>query len=99
MPRLDTLSVAAGHAAFAGHFPGNPILPGVVLLDAVLNGLEHACGLDLRACRLASAKFLGLVRPGDALELEFDAPANGAIRFLVNGAAGPVLRGVLELGH
>jgi 3-hydroxymyristoyl/3-hydroxydecanoyl-(acyl carrier protein) dehydratase len=99
MPRLDRLHAGADHAAFAGHFPGYPILPGVVLLDAVLHGLERACGLDLTACRLASAKFLAIVRPGETLDLEYDEPANGAIRFLVNGAGGPVLRGVLELGH
>jgi hypothetical protein len=46
-----------------------------------------------------SAKFLAIVRPGDPLQLDFDAPANGAIRFTVHGAAGPVLRGVLDRGR
>jgi len=99
MPRIENWWTAVDHPAFAGHFPDNPILPGVVLLDAALHELERACGLDLTACRLASAKFLSLVRPGDALQLDFDAPANGAIRFSVDGAAGPVLRGVLDRGH
>jgi 3-hydroxymyristoyl/3-hydroxydecanoyl-(acyl carrier protein) dehydratase len=98
MPRVDTVAIAVDHPAFAGHFPGNPILPGVVLLDAALHGVEHACGVDLTACHLAAAKFLRIVRPGDPLELEIDEPANGAIRFTVNGAAGPVLRGVLHCG-
>jgi len=99
MPRLDNWWAAVDHAAFAGHFPGNPILPGVVLLDAALHELEHACGLDLTACRLASTKFLSPVRPGDALHLTFDASADGAIRFSVDGPTGAVLRGVLDRGH
>jgi 3-hydroxymyristoyl/3-hydroxydecanoyl-(acyl carrier protein) dehydratase len=99
MPRVDNFAIPVDHPAFAGHFPGNPILPGVVLLDAALHGLETACSLDLTACRLASAKFLRVVRPGDALQLDFDAPANGAVRFAVHGAAGPVLRGVLDCGR
>jgi 3-hydroxymyristoyl/3-hydroxydecanoyl-(acyl carrier protein) dehydratase len=99
MPLLDSWSAVVDHPAFPGHFPGNPMLPGVVLLDAALHGLERACALDLAACQLVSAKFLAIVRPGDPLQLDFDAPANGAIRFTVHGAAGPVLRGVLDRGR
>lgn len=33
-------SFAADHPSLAGHFPGNPIIPGVVILDAVRECLE-----------------------------------------------------------
>ena len=53
------------HPALAGHFPGNPIVPGVLLLDAAL----HAMGVQ-SPVRIDSAKFLSVVRPGEALTLQ-----------------------------
>src|ERR1700753_3951370 len=38
------LSMAADHPAYAGHFPGSPVLPGVVLLDAALRAVVKAQG-------------------------------------------------------
>lgn len=53
------LRFAAAHPAFAGHFPGAPMVPGALLLAAALDalGLAHA-GLEI-----ASAKFLHPVPP------------------------------------
>lgn len=93
--RRVPLAFAADHPAFAGHFPGNPILPGVALLDAALLDIATACGLDLAACHLAAAKFHAFVRPGTALTLEFEPRAVGSIRFTIHGDAAPVASGIL----
>lgn len=77
MPTLP-LPVEHDHPAYAGHFPGRPILPGVVLLDRAQRALEQACGL--RITGLALAKFLSPVQPGDPLELDYEAGAAG-LRF------------------
>jgi 3-hydroxyacyl-[acyl-carrier-protein] dehydratase len=76
------------HPAFAGHFPGTPILPGVLLLDAVILaiGAEAAITPGLRAaeragCTVRSVKFLGPARPGDALVIQHRHLAGGAIHF------------------
>ena len=97
MSAKRTLSIAPDHPAFAGHFPGNPILPGVVLLDEALHAIEVDLGLDLRQWQIAAAKFLGVVRPGDTLTIERSTPENGLIRFTVRVADRTALTGTLSL--
>lgn len=89
------LDIAADHPAFAGHFPGMPILPGAVLLDEALHAVELELALDLTEWQVASAKFLALVRPGDALTLEYAPPADGVLRFTVRLKDRPALAGTL----
>lgn len=89
------LRIAEDHAAFAGHFPGRPILPGAALLDVVLHEIERARSIDLTRWSVASAKFLATVRPGDALTLEHSASGDAAIRFVIRNATCAVASGML----
>jgi 3-hydroxyacyl-[acyl-carrier-protein] dehydratase len=50
---------------FAGHFPGNPVLPGIAQIMAVL----HACGPGLRLRAVKNCKFLRPVVPGERLSV------------------------------
>ena len=77
------LSIAADHPAYAGHFPGQPILPGVVLLDEALHTLAERQGLAVAAGQIKSAKFFSPVKPGEALRLHYAATAAGVFRFEV----------------
>lgn len=61
------LPLPADHPALAGHFPGHPIYPGVVLLDATIGAIEARFGGSVRG--LPVTKFLAPVRPGMALKL------------------------------
>ena len=74
-------------AGFQGHFPGHPILPGVVLLDWVRTLARDAFGLSGAVHRMDTVKFQHLVRPGQALEIELTW-APGQLGFRVQGAAG-----------
>jgi acyl-coenzyme A synthetase/AMP-(fatty) acid ligase/3-hydroxymyristoyl/3-hydroxydecanoyl-(acyl carrier protein) dehydratase len=89
------LPIAENHAAFAGHFPGFPILPGAALLDVVLHEIERARSIDLTQWSVASAKFLAAVRPGDALTLEHSASGDATIRFVIRTATRAVASGML----
>lgn len=74
-------TVPLDHPAFAGHFPGTPILPGVLLLDTVLHAITAASGMALDICAISSVKFLSPASPGDELEIRHSISASGTIRF------------------
>lgn len=80
-------TVAPDHPALAGHFPGTPILPGVLLLDAALHAIATATGIALDRCEISSVKFLSPARPGDELVIQHTVQASGTIRFDI--VAGP----------
>jgi len=90
-----TLTIAAEHPALVGHFPGVPIVPGVLLLDEVLRTAETQLGVPPQHWRISAAKFLKPVRPGETLTLEHEALPNGSLRFAVARGGELVAHGVL----
>ena len=90
------IEVPRDHPSFAGHFPKFPVLPGAVLLDAALQVIQRERGIDLTQWQIASVKFLGVVRPGDALRLEHIVASSGLIRFTVRVADRTVVSGSLS---
>ena len=77
----------AEHPAFAGHFPGHPIVPGVLLLDAALHQLCTAQGLNTVGCRISTAKFTSAVDPGEPLWLDATTEAQGGVCLTVHAGA------------
>ena len=74
----------------AGHFPGNPIMPGVLMVEALAQtGAVAVLSEEANKGKLAlfagidDVRFKRLVRPGDTLELEC----------VLEGVRGPVGRG------
>jgi 3-hydroxyacyl-[acyl-carrier-protein] dehydratase len=74
-------NVTINEPFFQGHFPGHPVMPGVLVLEA----LAQACGLlvllsakDKQAdtlfyfARIDNARFSQIVKPGDQLRLEVE---------------------------
>lgn len=98
MNKVTHWTVPPDHPVFAGHFPGIPIVPGVMLLDSVLHAIAAATGIALETCEISSVKFLGRAGPGEELEIRHIVCAGGAIRFdVVAGtrkiASGSILPG------
>ena len=83
------------HPAAQGHFPGNPIIPGALLLCETLRAIEASLNLRLSPGQLRSAKFLAPTRPGDCVRIEFSDSASGAIRFACSVGPIAVLTGVV----
>ena len=89
------LELPVPHPALEGHFPDEPILPGVVLLDEALHAIERAGGAAGR-WHVHSVKFLGPVAERAALVLEYEQTAKGSVRFTVRDGERPVATGTLS---
>lgn len=55
----------AGHEIFRAHFPGEPITPGVCILQMGLELLSDAAGEKVELCRAKNVKFLHILHPDD----------------------------------
>jgi 3-hydroxyacyl-[acyl-carrier-protein] dehydratase len=93
-------SFARDDPMFAGHFPDNPLLPGVILTEALAQtaGLAAASGYpeDSKPLFLLSAirtmKFLHPVRPGERIDLRAEklAQVDDLLQFKVDASVGGV---------
>ncbi|GHE25059.1 3-hydroxyacyl-ACP dehydratase FabZ [Vulcaniibacterium thermophilum] len=72
-------NVSANEAFFNGHFPGHPVMPGVLVIEALaqaggvltqLSDPNRAEGRQFYLVKVDNAKFSKMVVPGDRLELE-----------------------------
>jgi 3-hydroxymyristoyl/3-hydroxydecanoyl-(acyl carrier protein) dehydratase len=69
-----TTTVASDHPCLAGHFPGHPVVPAVLLLERVADALrEHLGGIAITGA--PSAKFLAPVLPQQTLQVHLRADA------------------------
>lgn len=93
------LHIPADHPAFAGHFPGSPIVPGVVLLDEALHAIATAQGLSLDTCHLNSVKFLSPLTPGVAVSLTYEAQSNHSFRFDIMAETQKIASGSVSIGE
>ena len=96
MPAAEfTWLVPVDHPAFAGHFPGRPIVTGVVLLDRAILFAEQLLGRPALNWQVGNAKFFSPVGPGESLTFTLQTKASGAIAFTVKAAARDIASGSL----
>jgi 3-hydroxymyristoyl/3-hydroxydecanoyl-(acyl carrier protein) dehydratase len=91
----QAMHIATDHPAYDGHFPGHPLLPGVVLLAEAIAAIESHAARPAGGWVVENAKFLLPVEPGTPLTFSHDALASGAVRFEVRSPSGVVASGVL----
>lgn len=72
---------AADTRCAEGHFPGNPIIPGAVLLSETLRAIAAQTGATLLPGEIKAAKFLYPVRPGERVTIDYAAAKSGELKF------------------
>ena len=85
MAGSSEIGFAPDHPTAAGHCPGNPIIPGALLLDSVIGTIAKAEGLAA-PYELRAVKFLRPVRPGDRVRIEW-REERGVLQFRVLAGA------------
>lgn len=90
----EPFHVAASHPALPGHFPGKPVVPGVVVLERVAAAIRGAWAL--RVTGLPQVKFLRPLQPDRSARLQI-ARADGTVCFRVIQDAELIASGVCEV--
>jgi 3-hydroxyacyl-[acyl-carrier-protein] dehydratase len=90
--------VPQDHPSLAGHFPGRPIVPGVVLLDLVFESIRSRFAGPVALQSIVSTKFLHAVAPETSIDMLIkltpdEAPGHIRARFTATHANVPVLEG------
>jgi 3-hydroxymyristoyl/3-hydroxydecanoyl-(acyl carrier protein) dehydratase len=83
------------HPSLAGHFPHHPIVPGVVILNEVMESVHEDSSTPIRFLGVPAAKFLSPLRPGETLVIEIDEDGAGSTSFLCTVGARVVASGSL----
>ncbi|GAB3023199.1 hypothetical protein GCM10027285_01130 [Oleiagrimonas citrea] len=94
MASAHRFRIGADHPCLPGHFPGRPLVPGVVLLDELAALLRREHGWQLT--RIIDAKFVAPVWPETEAEIRVQGAAP-RLRFEIHGEAGVLARGRVEV--
>ncbi|MGH8188088.1 MAG: hydroxymyristoyl-ACP dehydratase [Steroidobacteraceae bacterium] len=91
-----TVIIPASHPCLAGHFPGRPIVPAVVLLDRVLGETERWLGAAPGTSGLAQARFTAPLLPEQEARLQLTLQGS-ELRFSLTRGTESVARGVFTV--
>lgn len=92
-----TVSIRHDHPSLAGHFPGHPVVPGVVLLDEVLHIVREDSGAARSVTGLPLVKFSSPLRPGEVVTIHVDLDEATGAAFSCRVGTRLVASGTIEL--
>lgn len=92
---LPGFVIAPDHPALPGHFPGHPVVPGVVLLDHAVMLIATALAQPLDIFQIGTVKFLSPVAPGERVAVGYKTDARGTIHFTLGADGRAVASGTL----
>ena len=88
-----SVRVEPSHPCLPGHFPGHPLVPGVLLLEKVADALREWRGQ--RVSRIAEAKFVAPLLPGETAEILL-SESGARVRFEIRRGEVLLARGQVD---
>lgn len=70
---VTMLKINSAHPLFDGHFPDNPITPGVLLMQLFKEQAERFTGQELQLAKASSVKFLSVIEPRVNAEVRLES--------------------------
>ncbi len=92
---MQQFAVTHRHPALPGHFPGHPVVPGVVLISEILK----AAAADWPALQISGIRKLKFVRqvlPDQPVDINWRARGDGGLAFTLAVAGNTVAQGRLD---
>ena len=81
MTHERTVAISRDHPALSGHFPGRPIVPGVVVLDEVIETLKAEYGQGLVVTGLPAVKLSSPLLPEERLTITVEPADHETVAF------------------
>jgi 3-hydroxyacyl-[acyl-carrier-protein] dehydratase len=94
MPDWKTIPV--DHPALPGHFPGQAIVPGVVLLSQIWDAVCQQVGKPVQCSGWPSVKFLAPLHPGVAFCVDVETGETPSAKFVCKTASHIIARGSVK---
>jgi 3-hydroxyacyl-[acyl-carrier-protein] dehydratase len=87
---VATVNIDAAHPVFEGHFPGSPVLPGVVQLEVMKRVMEKHLDRALSMAEMSTCKFLEVLNPTatPALTIEIKYKQSDLLELTASGTSG-----------
>ncbi len=77
------LFINADHKIFEGHFPGQPVVPGVCMMQMIKEILEQVLGKETNLVKAADMKFLAVINPQENnlvhASIKYEADETGVV--------------------
>ena len=91
-----TLAIKKDHPALTGHFPGHPIVPGVLVLDEVIDTLKDRYGRELVVTALPAVKLSSPLKPEEVLQISIESEASETAAFTCRAGGRLIASGTIR---
>lgn len=87
--------IPLGHPSLEGHFPGNPVIPGVVIIEKVLHTISQEKSSS--NYKIAMAKFLQPLIPPATMTVHLSENAENRFNYKVMTETDVISNGIIEI--